>query len=311
MNSSWMYRCCVSKSAAQAKAGKFNLPIVARANRWKLGHDAIRYDLDAIMSALETANATLVVRGRALPGWQVEALRSTVRSFYLGLHMHLAHKRTVLFPMLSARLVLPSKMLDYDEATLMALLDRVRGLCEGLDITASPTAKAAVRELYAGFFVLRTLLRQQMEREEVLGLPLLRMHFTAREAAAAERKLISQMRPADLAWLLRPLAEAEKKETLTRVGVPGLFQKLVLLPALRRADRAVLRTHRELASGEKLGRVGSGLWRDGDRFGNVGGGIQSQAQPRAAKAQVQALDQALPCAALEIKWRRRRPGHLD
>ncbi len=48
-------------------------------------------------------------------------------------------------------------------------------------------------------------------------------------------------------------ALAEKKEVLARLGFHRLLQKLVLLPSLRRADRAARLSHRELAAGERLG----------------------------------------------------------
>ncbi|GLC64865.1 hypothetical protein PLESTF_000215600 [Pleodorina starrii] len=230
-----------------------NWPFPATLDGWKLSHDAIRYHMDAIFSALETAKASLVERGKALAEWQVTLLQIIVRDLYRNVHQHVHHKRHTLFPWMSTRVDLPAKMLDYDEATLLALLDRVRQLCESVSSGATASAKRAVGELHSAFLVLRTLLRQQMEREELLGLPLLRKHFTAREAAALEKKRVAAMKPHDLAWLLRPLAEAEKKETLTRLGFPLLLQKLLLLPALRRADRAALRAHRELASGERLG----------------------------------------------------------
>ncbi|GLI61479.1 hypothetical protein VaNZ11_003876 [Volvox africanus] len=229
-------------------------PYPAALDGWKLAHDAIRYDMDAIMAALETSNSSVVTRRRPLPDWQVQLLKSLMRSFYHHVHRQIRHKRCTLFPWLATRVILPPKIMDYDEPTLMALLDRVRALCENLNPGASASVKMAVGELHAAFMVLRTLMRQQMEREEVLGLPLLRKFFTAREAAVVEKKRVSQMKFAELAWLLRPLAEAEKRATLTRLGIPGLVQTLVLLPALRRADRAVLRAHRELASGERLRR---------------------------------------------------------
>lgn len=54
-----------------------------------------------------------------------------------------AHTYTdTLFPWLASRVELPAKMSDFDEPTLLALLDRVRDLGEAL--TASPTSTAKV-----------------------------------------------------------------------------------------------------------------------------------------------------------------------
>ena len=52
---------------------------------------------------------------------------------------------------------------------------------------------------------LRGLMRQHLEEEEIIGLPLLRKHFTAKEAAVTEKRIIAGMKPSDMAWFLRPM----------------------------------------------------------------------------------------------------------
>lgn len=44
---------------------------------------------------------------------------------------------------------------------------------------------------------------------------------------------------------------ADKKETLNRLGVMSLVQRLRVLPAVRQDERNVLRAYKELAGGEQ------------------------------------------------------------
>ena len=48
-------------------------------------------------------------------------------------------------------------------------------------------------------------MRQHLEEEEIIGLPLLRKHFTAKEAAVTEKKIIADTKPGDVAWFVRPM----------------------------------------------------------------------------------------------------------
>ncbi len=42
---------------------------------------------------------------------------------------------------------------------------------------------------------------------------------------------------------------------MTRFGIPGLIQKLVMLPAVRKDDSLTMRMYRELAFGQQLAPV--------------------------------------------------------
>lgn len=51
-------------------------------------------------------------------------------------------------------------------------------------------------------------MRQHLEEEEVIALPLVRKHFMAKDVLAVEKQLIKGLKPADLAWYMRPMVGA-------------------------------------------------------------------------------------------------------
>jgi hypothetical protein len=48
-----------------------------------------------------------------------------------------------------------------------------------------------------------------------------------------------------------PQDAVEKRVAMTRLGIPGLVQRLVMLPAVRRDEQSVVRAYRELAEGRR------------------------------------------------------------
>ncbi len=50
-------------------------------------------------------------------------------------------------------------------------------------------------------------------------------------------------------FALRPYPQdaVEKQVAMTRLGLPGMVQRLVMLPAVRRDEQSVVRAYRELA----------------------------------------------------------------
>ncbi|PNH08127.1 hypothetical protein TSOC_005361, partial [Tetrabaena socialis] len=114
-------------------------------------------------------------------------------------------------------------------------------------------SSALLADLHSTFAVLRSAMRQHLEEEEIVGLPLLRQHFTAQEVMdGPEKNVVAGLKARDMAWFLRPLAMHEKREAMSRFGVPGLIQTLVLLPAVRKDARLSLHPLQELAKGERI-----------------------------------------------------------
>ncbi|KAG2489353.1 hypothetical protein HYH03_012183 [Edaphochlamys debaryana] len=219
---------------------------------WKLSHDAIRRDMDALLSGLERTRA-LVESGRALEAWQVAHMQLLVKDMYHNVHAHHDHEEEIFFPWMESRVVVPPKM-SSDHKTLMALLDRTRDLAAAMRPGSAQGCKSLVSDLLSTFSTLRAHMRQHLEEEEIVGLPLMRKHFTAAELEVCEKKIVADLKPSDMAFFLRPMDMPTKRATMTRFGIPRLVQTLVLLPAVRRDARTVMHAYAELAVGEQLQR---------------------------------------------------------
>lgn len=76
-----------------------------------------------------------------------------------------------------------------------------------LPATLSPSAPAqpVLSDLHTTFSVLRLCMRQHLEEEEAVGLPLLRAAFSAKELTVPEKKILKGLKPADMAWFVRRL----------------------------------------------------------------------------------------------------------
>jgi hypothetical protein len=78
-----------------------------------------------------------------------------------------------------------------------------------------------------------------LAEEEQVGLPLLRAAFTSKEYAVPVDKIVATLTPADMAWVVRPLASDAAKLTWMKqvAGVPGPVCSLIMMPAVRRYAR--------------------------------------------------------------------------
>lgn len=74
--------------------------------------------------------------------------------------------------------------------------------------------------LSATFEGFRSLMLQHLHEEEQEVLPLVRKHLDAGEAAELQRAVLSDLKPRDMAWLLRPLVGAVLPPSARRLG-PG------------------------------------------------------------------------------------------
>ncbi|KAG2489355.1 hypothetical protein HYH03_012185 [Edaphochlamys debaryana] len=218
---------------------------------WYLSHNSIRHAMTLLMAAIEKMK-TQTDAGKPLEAWQVAAFQLVVKDIYHNIHAHHDHEEVIFFPWMESRVKVPPKM-SSDHKTLMALLDKTRDIIMGLKAGDAGSNKAAMEELYSTFTEMRALMCEHLEEEELVGLPLLRKHFTGKEMMdGPEKKIVAEMKPADLAFFLRPMDMPTKRETMTRLGIPGLIQKLVMLPAVRKDEATVVHAFKELAAGERI-----------------------------------------------------------
>ncbi|KAG2444363.1 hypothetical protein HXX76_001119 [Chlamydomonas incerta] len=228
-----------------------NWPWPGSLDGWKLSHDAIRFDMDNLAAGISKTREMLA-SGKPLAGWQVTDIHSVTKHFYHEIRMHHDHEEDVFFPYLEKKVKVPPKM-SADHKSLMALLDRVRDLALSLKPAAPEACLSTVEELYSTLVQLRKDMKEHLEEEEVIGLPLMRKNFTAKEISIPEKEIVADLKPSDMAWFLRPMKTVEeKRQAMSRVGIPGLIQTLVMMPAVRKDEAGILRMYRELAAGEPI-----------------------------------------------------------
>lgn len=58
-------------------------------------------------------------------------------------------------------------------------------------------------DLLSTFTEMDALMRHHLEEEEIIGLPMVRKAFTAKEYMVAEKKIVADLKPSDMAWALR------------------------------------------------------------------------------------------------------------
>ena len=76
-----------------------------------------------------------------------------------------------------------------------------------------------------------------------------------------EKKITADSTPADLAHFLRPIEDKEaKRKIMSQLGVPGLVQTLIILPACRKYDSDVQRLCEELKQGKRIAKPSGGLF---------------------------------------------------
>lgn len=100
----------------------------------------------------------------------------------------------------------------------------------------------ALRTLAADFEAFRECVCGHLRAEEEVGLPRMRHHFTHKDFQPVEKKIQERATPAELAWVLRPMAsDVARRAWMTDVArIPGPVQSLVLMPAVRKYHRDVV-----------------------------------------------------------------------
>ena len=116
--------------------------------------------------------------------------------------------------------------------------------------TAGPaTSAATVRALREAYDPLHTGASAHFKEEEDVSVPLMRHHFSAKELKAVEAKMLKDVTPDGMAWVVRPLATpAAKSEWMTHVaGVAAPGQ--VMMPAVRQRDARYVSPMKALCAG--------------------------------------------------------------
>lgn len=84
---------------------------------------------------------------------------------------------------------------------------------------------------------MKTHMEEHLLEEEVQGLPLMRQHFTRKEVAGVEDKIVRSMTTAQTAGFFATFSPEHREHIYKEVGMPWLVTRLVLNPAIRKHNR--------------------------------------------------------------------------
>ncbi len=117
---------------------------------------------------------------------------------------------------------------------------------------AGASAEAGLRSLLATFVAFESSMCAHLLEEEEVGLPLLRHHFSSMDFTSVEKKIVEHATPADVAWILRPMAsdEARRVWMTDAVKMPRFVQVLLMMPASRKYNRDVVVPMAALRAGD-------------------------------------------------------------
>lgn len=135
---------------------------------------------------------------------------------------------------------------------LVALLDKCGRGIAAVQPGVGHAAAEGLRSLLADFVTFQDSMSAHLLEEEEVGLPLLRHHFTAKEFKVVEEQIVAHATPADVAWVLRPMAsDAARRAWMTDVvKIPTPVQALIIMPAYRRYNRNIVMPMAALRAGD-------------------------------------------------------------
>lgn len=226
-------------------------PFSADEDGWVMAHNTIRKDMKDFEQALATVVQGMK-QGAALEDWQASHIAKYFAVMYGFIHHHHEIEEEIVFPCMKKKCELGER-LSSDHKTLIELLDRCKDIVSGLKASQKTGSELkAVESLQAAFAVMQPRMCEHFKEEEEMGLPLLRMHFTAKEFVPIENRIKKGLKPSDLAHVLNPISSKEgKKEAMTHLGVPSLIQSLIMLPACKTYEKQVQRLVKELQQGKQ------------------------------------------------------------
>ena len=134
--------------------------------------------------------------------------------------------------------------------TLMAMLGECAGSIAEIRKAGPATSAATVRALREAYGPLHVGAFAHFKEEEEESLPRMRHHFTAKDLAPVEAKMLKDVPPDGMAWAVRTLATPAKREWMTDVaGIPADKQAQVMMPAVRARDARYLAPTKALGAG--------------------------------------------------------------
>ncbi|CAB9524863.1 expressed unknown protein [Seminavis robusta] len=152
---------------------------------WVHAHNAIRGEMQTIEDCFRVIQSRSKKQPQ-LQNWEAAALRTVFDAHVNFVHVHHTNEDDIITPWLATRVNLPSKLTD-DHAHIVrdmkSIQTRIHGLKGGDN---RDTSMAALLTLWKPYTV---TMREHLQEEEDIGLPLLRAYFTPKELLRTVMKL--------------------------------------------------------------------------------------------------------------------------
>ena len=133
----------------------------------------------------------------------------------------------------------------------MAMLGACGASVEDIRKAGPATSAATVRALREAYSPLHAGAFAHFQEEEDVSLPLMRHRFTAKDFEPIQAKMVKDVPPDGIAWVVRTLTTpAAKRDWMNQVaGIPAPVQVQVMMPAVRQRDARCVLPMKALCAG--------------------------------------------------------------
>ena len=153
---------------------------------WCHAHNAIRAELQMVQECFLAAQKQ-AKNSPHISEWQVKSFQKVFDGHYLFVHEHHTNEDNILTPKLTKRIKYPAKLTD-DHDGIVKQLENIKQLIHGLK--PGNDSEASMRALVKEWKEYSSNLKEHMQEEEDIGLPLMRAYFLPEEYAKITEEII-------------------------------------------------------------------------------------------------------------------------
>ena len=153
---------------------------------WVHAHNAIRAELRVIEECFVAVQKQACSSPKLLQ-WQVASFQKIFDSHYLFVHEHHHNEDAILTPQLKKRIKYPPKLTD-DHDGIVKQLETLKKLVSNLK--SGDDSETSMKALLGEWKAYRSHLREHLQEEEDIGLPLMRAYFLPNEYAKITEEII-------------------------------------------------------------------------------------------------------------------------
>ncbi|CAB9528391.1 expressed unknown protein [Seminavis robusta] len=217
---------------------------------WVHAHNTIRGDLQTAedcFQAIQGRKRAEDPSSMTLKAWEVDCLQTVFDAHYEFVKMHHENEDHIITPWLNTRINLPAKLTDDHEdivGAMKSLQSKIRGLKPGDERQASMETLLAEWKPYA------TNMREHLQEEEDIGLPLMRAYFLPKEYSKVIQKLVRGESKLMTGCFVHRMGEERcRNEFMKEQGIPFFVWYLVFSGSIKLYESTVGAAIEALQSG--------------------------------------------------------------